>query len=143
MTSLPTGHEPITNRQFVQYAALVLLGIVVVHGYTALLADSRITVLTAVLLLGVAAYALVFTARNRTSLRIRAYGSLVVHVITFALVVGSFWVHAALLLLAGQRESLNAGWSGPLLSMSVLWGIGLAVHAWGALRTRGYDDVAV
>lgn len=143
MLTLPTGHEPITNRQLVQYAALVLLGVLVVHGYTALLAESRITVLTMVLLLVVAVYALVFTARNRTSLRIRAYGGLVVHLITFALVVGSFWVHAALLLLAGQRESLNAGWSGPLLSMSVLWGIGLAVHAWGALRTRGYDDVAV
>jgi hypothetical protein len=143
MMTLPTGREPITNRQLVQYAALVLLGVLVVQGYTALLADSRITALTAVLLLVVAAYALVFTARHRTSLRIRACASLTVHLITYALVVGSFWVHAALLLLAGQRESLDAGWSGPVLSMSVLWGIGLAVHAWGALRTRGYDDVAV
>jgi len=76
MLTLATGHEPITNRQLVQYAALVLLGVLVVHGYTALLAESRITVLTMVLLLVVAVYALVFTARNRTSLRIRAYGGL-------------------------------------------------------------------
>lgn len=143
MSDRPVGREPITNRQLVQFVAFVAFGVAVVQGYTALLAESRITVMTMLLLVGVAIYALVFYLRHRPSLRMRAYAGLFVHVLTYLIVNGSFWIHAAILVLSGRREVLASGWSGPLIAMSVLWGIGLAAHTFGALMSKGYDDVAV
>lgn len=143
MSDRPVGRERITNRQLVQYAAFLALGVAVVQSYTALLADSRITIVTALLLLGVAIYALVFYLRNRPSMRMRAYAGYFVHVLTYLIVNGSFWTHAAILVLSDRRDALASGWSGPLISMSVLWGIGLVAHTFGALISQGYDDVAV
>ena len=115
----------------------------VVQGYTAFVADPRITVGTALLLVAVAVYMAVFTLRNATALRQRAYGTYFAHAVAFLISTGSFWVHAWVLMLTGRDEALQNGWSGPLVSMSVLWGAGLLVHTIGAMLSKGYEHVEV
>lgn len=143
MNDRPIGHEPITNRRVVLYAAILVVGMAVVQGYTAIFADSRITIVTGLLYAVIAIYAFVFPLRQRPSLRMRPYASYFVHVLTYLIVNGSFWIHAAILVWSGRGEVLASGWAGPLISMSVLWGLGLVVHTFGALTSKGYDDVAV
>ena len=106
-----------------------------------LVADSRPTIVAAVLLLGVAAYALVFYLRQRLFLRLRAYASLAVHATTYLVVLVPLWVYAGGLALSGG-EATASDWAAALTAMTVGWGIGLAVHAFGAVHTRGFDDVA-
>ena len=98
---------------------------------------------TALLLAGVALYMVVFTVRNATALRQRAYGTYFAHAVAYLIINGSFWVHAWILMLVGRDEMLQQGWSGPLVSMSVLWGAGLLVHTIGAMLSKGYEHVEV
>lgn len=140
-TTRPAGRTPVSNRQLMTYIAVMALGLTVVQGWTALGSGSRITAVTGLLLVVVALYALLFSARTRAALRQRAYAGYFVHVMTYLLVNGSFWIHAAVLVLSGRSEVLAAGWSGPLISMSVLWGVGLLLHTFGAVLSKGYDDV--
>jgi hypothetical protein len=95
------------------------------------------------LLAAVALYMVVFTVRNATALRQRAYGTYFVHAVAYLIINGSFWVHAWILMLIGRDEMLQQGWSGPLVSMSVLWGAGLLAHTIGAMLSRGYEHVEV
>lgn len=85
----------------------------------------------------------VFTARNATALRQRAYGIYFAHAVAYLIINGSFWVHAWILMLGGRDDVLPQGWSGPLVSMTVLWGAGLLVHTIGAMLSRGYEHVEV
>jgi hypothetical protein len=39
-------------------------------------------------------------------------------------------------------EATASDWAAELTAMTVGWGIGLAVYAFGAVHTRGFDDVA-
>ncbi|NHD15904.1 MULTISPECIES: 2TM domain-containing protein [unclassified Actinopolyspora] len=143
MSQRPVGREPITNRQLKEYATGLVCGVAVVQVQVALLADSRPNLVTWLLLMGVGICALAFCLRHRTALRLRAYGNFFAHVLTYVIVNGFFWGHAAVLGLSGRGEVLTPGWFGALVPLSVLWGIGLVVHTFGALTSRGYDDVAV
>ncbi|GAB3537064.1 hypothetical protein GCM10027403_19990 [Arthrobacter tecti] len=73
----------------------------------------------------------------------RPYASFLVHVLTYLLVVGSFWAEAAVVMYFDAEHTLAYGWAVPLLVMTLAWGAGLLVHTFGALLNRGYDDVAV
>lgn len=143
MGNRPDGVIPITNQGLARYTVALVAGVLVVQGYTAFAADGQVTVGTALLLAAVALYMVVFTLRNGTALRQRAYGTYFAHVVAYLIINGSFWVHAWILMLSGREEVLQQGWSGPLLSMSVLWGAGLLVHTIGATLSGGYEHVEV
>jgi hypothetical protein len=143
MGNRPVGVIPISNQRLARYAGALVVGVLVVQGYTAFVADGQITSGTALLLAAVALYMVVFTLRNGTALRQRAYGTYFAHAVAYLIINGSFWVHAWILMLSGRDELLQQGWSGPLLSMSVLWGAGLLVHTIGAMLSRGYEHVEV
>lgn len=134
------GRQPIANGTIVRYAGGLAVGMAAVLGYSIVIADSRPTVVAAVLLLGVAVAAMVFYVRQRAFLRLRAYAGLTVHATTYLVVLGPLWGYTAALALADR--SAAADWAAPLSAMTALWGVGLAVHAFGAVRTHGYDDVA-
>ncbi|MUK00904.1 hypothetical protein GM708_02535 [Vibrio cholerae] len=141
MSDRPSGVSPITNQVLARYVIVLVVGVLVVQGYTAFVADGRISAGTALLLAAVALWMVVFTVRNATALRQRAYGTYFVHAVAYLIINGSFWVHAWILILAGRDESLQQGWSGPLVSMSVLWGAGLLAHTMGAMLSKGYEHV--
>jgi hypothetical protein len=143
MVTRPAGITPITNEGFARYTAALIAGVLVVQEYTALAADGQITAGTGLLLAGVALYVVVFSVRNATALRQRAFGTYFAHVLAYLIINGSFWVHAWILIFSGRGEILQQGWSGPLVSMSVLWGAGLLVHTIGAVLGRGYEHVDV
>lgn len=143
MTDRPSGVLPITTYELCRYTLALTVGMVIVQGYTAFVAGSRITVITGLLLLAVALYMVLFMARNGTALRTRAYGTYFAHAVAYLIINGSFWFHAWILTLAGRNQLLEQGWAGPLISMSVLWGIGLLVHTIGAMLSKGYEDVEV
>ncbi len=50
-------------------------------------------------------------------------------------------IYAGGLELSGGEEAASE-WAAALTAVTVGWGIGLAVHAFGAVHTRGFDDVA-
>jgi hypothetical protein len=137
------GVIPITNQGLARYMGALVVGVLVVQGYTAFVADGRVTAGTMLLLAAVALYMVVFAVRNATALRQRAYGTYFAHAVAYLIINGSFWVHAWILKLIGRDETLQQGWSGPLVSMSVLWGAGLLVHTIGAMLSRGYEHVEV
>lgn len=139
----PDGVTPATNRVLARYTGALFLGVLVVQGFTALVGNGRITVGTALLLAAVALYMVLFTVRNGTALRQRAYGFYFVHAVSYIVINGSFWVHAWILMLSGRSEALEEGWAGPLVAMSVLWGAGLLVHTIGAMLSQGYEYVEV
>jgi hypothetical protein len=68
-----------------------------------------------------------------------AHGTYFVHAVAYLIINGGFWVHAWILMLSGRDEMPQQGWSGPLPSMSVLWGAGLLAHTIGAMLSRGYE----
>jgi hypothetical protein len=137
------GVTPITNQGLARYTGALVVSVLVVQGYTAFVADGRVTAGTALLLAAVALYMVVFTVRNATALRQRAYGTYFAHAVAYLIINGSFWVHAWILLLSGRDEVLQQGWYGPLVSMSVLWCAGLLVHTIGAMLSRGFEHVEV
>jgi hypothetical protein len=137
------GVTPITNQGLARYTGALVAGVLVVQGYTAFVADGRVTAGTALLLAAVALYMVVFTVRNATALRQRAYGTYFAHAVAYLVINGSFWVHAWILMLSGRDEMLQQGWYGPLVSMSVLWCAGLLAHTTGAMLSRGYEHVEV
>jgi hypothetical protein len=143
MGNRPDGVMPITNQGLARYMGALVIGVLVVQGYTAFVGDGRVTAGTALLLAGVALYMVVFTVRNARALRQRAYGTYFVHAVAYLIINGSFWLHAWILMLSGRNELLQQGWSGPLVSMSVLWGAGLLAHTIGAMLSRGYEHVEV
>jgi hypothetical protein len=143
MKTRPDGIIPITNQTLARYTGALVMGVLIVQGFTAFIADGQITAGTMLLLAAVALYMVVFATRNATALRQRAYATYFAHAVAFLIINGSFWVHAWILMLSGRGEVLQQGWSGPLLSMSVLWGAGLLVHTIGAMLSRGYEHVEV
>ncbi|WP_104045442.1 hypothetical protein [Arthrobacter sp. ZGTC412] len=137
------GVTPITNQGLTRYTGALVVSVLVVQGYTAFVEDGRVSAGTMLLLAAVALYMVVFTVRNATALRQRAYGTYFTHAVAYLIINGSFWLHAWILMLSGREEILQQGWSGPLVSMSVLWGAGLLVHTIGAMLSRGYEHVEV
>ena len=139
MTERPHEVPTTTNADLVRYAGTLAAATALVHGGTALLVGSRMTVLTPLLLLVPAVYVLAFVRRRGAALRGRAYGMYLVHAVAYVLVTGSFWLHAAVLDLTGREQVLRQGWSAVLLALTVGWGVGLLVHSMGARRHHGYE----
>ncbi|WP_104044479.1 hypothetical protein [Arthrobacter sp. ZGTC412] len=59
----------------------MVAGVLVVQGYTAFVEDGRVSAGTMLLLAAVALYMVVFTVRNATALRQRAYGTYFTHAV--------------------------------------------------------------
>jgi hypothetical protein len=143
MTSRPAGIAAISNNQLLRYALLVAGGVAATHLYMALLVDSRVDIWSMLLLSVVALYMVWFQWSQRRALRQRAYTPYLVHVLTYLLVNGSYWLHAALLVATGNGDRVDTAWQGALFGMSLIWGVGLLLHTLGTLVSKGYEDVNV
>ena len=102
----------------------------------------RVTAL-GLLALAPAAVALWWVARraNVALTRVR-FGRWRLHVLSFVIIMGLFWLHAAYALTFGHT-SLGGGWLGLLAGMTVGWGLGLVIHTVGAWRAKGFEYVEI
>lgn len=143
MSTRPAGALPISNQELVRFALIMFTGVAIVQLYIVFAADNRITLGSEVLLAVVAIYYASFLYWHRKRLRMRAYGEYFVHLFGFILVNGSYWFHASILVLAGNRDLIDGSWSAVLFGMSLFWGIGLLIHTCGALITKGHESVHI
>ena len=143
MISRPAGISEISDKQLLQYALTITGGVLVVQLYIALLAHNRVDIWSMLLLALVALYMAWFLWWERRALRQRAYSGYLLHVLTYLLVNGSFWLHAGLLIVTGNGNSIDATWQGALFGMPLVWGAGLLLHTLGTLLSKGYEDVTV
>lgn len=132
--------QPISNRAVLIYTA-VLLVLVSIAQVVTVMRGHAIDVVSALALVPAAVWFALFTARHRAAIAMRAYGWLGIHVITYVLVVGSYWVHAGWLAGSGRSDLLEQGWGGPLVAMSAFWGIALIAHTICSIYAKGFDDV--
>lgn len=103
----------------------------------------RITLVSTLALFGVGlCYLWANLTGRRTLMRVH-YGTFISHFIGYVVIVGSYWLHAGYLMATGRAETLDTSWYGVLLGMGVGWGIGLLVHAAGALSSQGYEDATI
>lgn len=131
------------NRTLWLHALAMLAGVSVVHGYMVFAEASRITVMSALLLAGVAVYLAGFQILQAKALRQRRYGTYSGHLIAYLIVNGSYWLHAAVLVATSNSAVLDSTWQGALFGMSGFWGVGLAFHTLGAVMSRGFEDANV
>ncbi|MBB5832691.1 hypothetical protein [Brachybacterium aquaticum] len=129
------------HRSLLPLALGLIAANLVLHLVIAL-AGNRITVLTTlplvVIALGVAAY---LATRGRALGRLR-YGRLVAHVLCFLTVTAGYQLHLTVLAVLGAAPPSDGTldpWLGPALVMPALWGLGLLMHAVGAVLDRGFE----
>lgn len=99
--------------------------------------------LTAVIAVGYAVYLIVC----RTSLGRTRFGDLTAHVLTYASVNTGFGLHLVMLAALGHGAvaadgpglMMDPGWFGAAVAMPALWGLGLLMHALGAVLGRGFE----
>lgn len=139
----PTGIAAISNNQLLRYALIMTGGLLIVHLYMALFADNRVDIWSMLLLSLVALFAACFQWAQRRALRQRAYAPYLVHVLTYLLVNGGYWLHAGLLVATGNGDRIDTAWQGALFGMSLIWGFGLLLHTLGTLLSKGYEDVSL
>lgn len=109
--------------------------------YIALIAHNSVDVWSMLLLSLVALYMAWFLWWQRRALRQRAYAGYLLHVLTYLIVNGSYWLHAGLLFASGNGNLVDAAWQSALFGMSLIWGAGLLLHTLGTLLSKGYEDV--
>lgn len=130
--------------------ALAMVGASAVVQLTIVLTGHEIGVLcaalTGVLALG---YAVLLRLRGRDLARVR-FGVLATHVVTYAAVNVGFGLHFFALALANHPAiradpehaaefAMDPGWFGAAIAMPAFWGVGLLVHALGAIAGRGFE----
>lgn len=139
-TAHPTGTPPLRNRTLGLHVLTMLAGVAVVHGYMVFAADSRVTLASGLLLAGVAVYYALFLILQAKALRQRRFGAYIVHVVSFLIVNGSYWLHAAALVVTDNAGVLDPGWYGALFGMGSFWGLGLLLHTMGVALSGGFED---
>jgi heme/copper-type cytochrome/quinol oxidase subunit 4 len=143
MKARPIGTEPITNRAVISYFITMLLGVTLVQIYSAVFAGNRIELVSTLILAVVAIYYWIFSYTHAKQMRLRAYSRYFTHVLAYLLVNGSYWIHAALLVVSQKQGLLDGQWASALFGMSIFWGFGLLAHTLGTFLSRGYEDVNV
>ncbi len=143
MNIRPAGINEISIKRLLQYVLIIIGGVLVVQLYIAFFAHNRVNVWSMLLISLVALYMAWFLWWQRRALRQRAYAGYLLHVLTYLLVNGSYWLHAVLLLTTGNGDSIDATWQGALFGMPLVWGAGLLLHTLGTLLSKGYEDVTV
>lgn len=127
------------------YFLVLLTANAVLHAVIALTGNT-IGILAAVLLAVIALGCLAYVLTAGRGLRHVRYGVFVLHTLTFATVTVGFTMHALVLLaldsptIAEPPGPLGGGWFGPTLPMTGIWGLGLLIHALGAVMSHGFEE---
>lgn len=137
-----------TQRLLPFAAGMVAANLVLQLGIA--LTGGRIGVLAGVLTGVIALVYAVFLVRWAGALSKVRFGLLAAHTITYAAVNVGYGVHFFIRAVAtsptirpeGSTEPgfvMDPGWFGVVLGMPTIWGLGLLVHAIGAVAGRGFE----
>lgn len=127
------------------YFLSLVAATVVLHAIIAL-TGNRIGLLAVGLLALIALGCFAYVLTVGRGLRHVRYGTFVLHTLTYATITIGFIVHALILLAMGSPAitdppgPLGGGWFGPTLAMTGMWGLGLLVHAFGAVMSHGFEE---
>lgn len=102
----------------------------------------KVDIIDGLLFVPVAIYYAAFERIRRRSLTRIRFGALVAHAVTFAVVNGSWQLHAffAAAPLNDNSVALDPSWIGPTFAMCGFWSIGLTLHAISAISQRGFES---
>ncbi len=96
---------------------------------------------------GVALYFAGFLWMRREPLGQIRFARLVAHAATYATVITSYQLHAAILAMTGSSAlqgqgylPIDDGWFGATLAMAGFWGLGLTMHAIASIAQRGFES---
>lgn len=137
-----TRINPLTNKQVGAYLSGMVALVLIAH-VALVLQDSVINATSALALVPAALLYAFFITRYKAAIAMRPYASYLLHVATYFIVTGSYWLHAFILSIDGNFDIATNGWSGVLYGMSLIWGIGLLLHTVGALLSRGYETASI
>lgn len=132
------------------YAITMIVANVIAQG-AIVAAGSEIDLLAIVLTAGVALGYAGFLIRNGRHLAKVRFGLLAAHVMTYTAVTGGYLLHFFILATLnspvvqgpdaadGAVFVMDPGWFGVAIGMPTFWGLGLLVHALGAILGRGFE----
>lgn len=138
------------RRSLVPYTVAIIVASGLLQVVIAL-RGNRIDLVSALLLAVIAlGYAIYLLTAGKELGQVR-YGRLVAHAVTYVVVNTGFLLHAYVLIAVGSPAINGAGapghgialdpnWLGATLGMASFWGLGLLMHALGALASRGFES---
>lgn len=96
---------------------------------------------TLAVLLLMLAYALTFS-KGLDRLR---FGGVMLNAFTYALLTCSNLAHFMVDAASGawDRSILLATWAGPAIAMPALWGLGLLIHMFAVIGSRGFEETSI
>ncbi len=83
----------------------------------------------------------IFIKKFRKQLAKVPYLLLAINVFTYFITNVSFWIHAFVASSVKSGFVLTANWYGAIISMPLIWGVGLAIHAIESVSNKGYDSI--
>lgn len=95
--------------------------------------------------LAVALLMLTYTATFSKGLDRLRFGGVMLNAFTYALLTCSNLVHFIVDATSGtwEQEVLVATWGGPVIAMPALWGLGLLIHMFAVIGSRGFEETSV
>lgn len=139
--------ETFNVRTLVLPFALTMLVLVAAVHVVIAVEGNQVGLLENLLLAVVACYYAFYYITRRARLRRIRFGMLVTHATAYAIVNVSYLLHAFVLIVStspsirGDSQFLmDQGWFGVTFGMATGWGIGLIVHAFASIASRGWED---
>lgn len=127
--------------------ALTLLALVVAVQIVIMVNGNEIGLIENLLLAAVAGYYAFVLITRGTRLRQVRFGMLVTHATAYTIVNLSYLLHAFVLIVANSPAIrgdsnflMNEGWFGVTFGMATGWGIGLLIHAFASIASRGWEE---
>lgn len=73
------------------------------------------------------------------------FGGVMINAFTYTLLTCGNLVHFTVDAVSGiwERSILLATWGGPAIAMPVLWGLGLLIHMFAVIGSRGFEETSV
>lgn len=139
----PVGQRPLSRADIVTYLGGVAVGLALVQLTIGVLDDGKVTATGGFALAAVAVFIGVFMYVRRAAIAQRRHAYYLLHVTAFLLVNASFWLHAMLAHSSTTADDITESWRGALLTMPLIWAVGLFLHTLGTVFSNGYEHVEV
>ena len=139
----PDGQRPLSTTDIATYMGCLVVGLALTHLTIVVLDDGMVTATGGFLLAAVAIFIAGFMYVRRAAIAQRRHAFYVLHVMAFLLVNSSFWLHALLAHSSTTSDDIIVSWRGALLTMPLVWSVGLLLHTIGTAFAKGYEHVDV
>lgn len=139
--------KPINSKNILLPYTLILLGLVSLMQIINYIRAPKNDVLTALILVVIAAYYYIFNLINKVNLKKIRFGFLISHFICYLIVNLSYLILAFIIFADSTITIIGDGfisipkqWSGALFFMPIFWGLGLLIHTIVSIAQRGFEE---